>query len=112
MRRHSSRFRWLRLAIFWLGLPVLALAAAIWITLPDENERLSLPGLSAPVTITMDNAGVPRIQAATETDAAMAMGWLHARDRMFQMELMRRTGQFELKQGSGNHLLVRLIPQG
>lgn len=111
MRRHSSRFRWLRLAIFWLGLPVLALAAAIWITLPDENERLSLPGLSAPVTITMDNAGVPRIQAATETDAAMAMGWLHARDRMFQMELMRRTGQGRLSEllGEGGLRLDRFM---
>ena len=105
MRRRSIRFRGLRLALGWLGGILLAcaagLAGAIWATLPAADESPQLAGLSAPVSITFDAVGVPRIQAASELDAAMAMGWLHARDRMFQMELMRRGAAGRLAEIAG-----------
>lgn len=75
---------------------VLALLAAgtvgglLWASLPPESGRLALPGLRAPVDIVQDEFGIPRITAANEQDAAEALGWLHARDRLFQMETMRR----------------------
>lgn len=78
-----------------------AVAAALWWTLPARNAELRLPGLSARVTVTLDRYGIPRIAAAAETDAAMAMGWLHARDRMFQMEMMRRGAAGRLSEVAG-----------
>ena len=94
MPRPPSRLRWLRrLSLLLLALALLVaagLAGALWWTLPAEEGELRLAGLSAPVEVRFDEQGIPRIAAADERDAAMALGWLHARDRMFQMELMRR----------------------
>ncbi len=50
----------------------------------------SVPGLSKPVTITFDVVDVPTIAAATEADAARALGFAHATDRFAQMDMMRR----------------------
>src|SRR3954468_9600793 len=69
-----------------LLLPVVLLAGiggAVWWTLPASDMTLRLPGLSGRVTVTLDEHGIPRIAARTEADAAMALGWLHARDRLF-----------------------------
>ncbi|HVE23152.1 MAG TPA: penicillin acylase family protein [Acidocella sp.] len=61
-------------------------------TLPAASGRFTLPGLSAPVTVIFDRHGIPFIRAASDTDAAEALGYLHARDRLFEMDLMRRAG--------------------
>ncbi len=87
-----------------LGFVVLALcglAFAGWLTLPPQNISLRVAGLSAPVDITLDGWGIPRIKAATEADAATALGYLHARDRMFEMELMRRAASGRLSELAG-----------
>ncbi len=70
----------------------------VWMTLPPAHETLVLPGLSAPVTIRFDLDGVPHIRAAADRDAAVALGYVHARDRMFQMELMRRVASGRLSE--------------
>lgn len=57
--------------------------------LPRETS-LELSGLSAAVEVRYDDRGVPHIFAASEPDAARALGWVHARDRLFQMELVQR----------------------
>lgn len=92
--RHHPPRRPLRAAFAVLALLVAlalaALAGGLWWTLPAREASLSLPGLSAPVEVTLDDHGIPRITARNEVDAAMALGLLHARDRMFQMDLMRR----------------------
>jgi penicillin amidase len=72
---------------------LLVLASVIgvlWLTLPPPRQDVQVPGLSAPVYITFDQNGVPRIHAGSEADAAAALGFVHGRDRMFQMELTRR----------------------
>ncbi|WP_372619080.1 penicillin acylase family protein [Falsiroseomonas sp.] len=79
-------------------------AFAVWlvyIALPDAREELTIQGLSAPVTITLDDDGIPRITARSERDAAVAIGYLHARDRMFQMDAMRRSAQGRLAEIAG-----------
>src|SRR5580698_2565261 len=86
------------------GLVLLAMAAVaglVWITLPGGNRTTAIPGLSAPVDITLDEDGVPRIRAASETDAAAALGFLHARERMFQMDMTRRAAAGELSEVLG-----------
>lgn len=57
--------------------------------LPAE-ATVDLPGLSGPVEVRYDDRGVPHIFAASEADVARALGWVHARDRLFQMELVQR----------------------
>ncbi len=73
----------------------------LWSTLPPDDQTLHIPGLSAPVDITFDGNGVPRIRAANEKDAALAVGFVHARDRMFQMDLMRRAASGRLSEIAG-----------
>ncbi len=87
-------FRGLTTLIATVGILLLLLGvligAALWFTVPRGNFTTRIPGLSAPIDITFDQDGIPRIKAATERDAVAALGYVHARDRMFQMELMRR----------------------
>ncbi|WP_149535677.1 penicillin acylase family protein [Siccirubricoccus phaeus] len=108
-RRPPSAWRWAwRGLALVLLLPLLALAAgagALWWSLPARQESLSLPGLSAPVEVLLDSHGIPRLRAANELDAAMALGLLHARDRMFQMELMRRGAAGRLAEIAGSAVL-------
>jgi len=78
-------------SLFLLLLVVVA-GAFLWLhssTTPLEGT-IKLQGLSGPVTIERDAAGVPTITATTDNDAAFAMGFVHAEDRLFQMDLMRR----------------------
>ncbi len=65
-------------------------------TLPRWNESIELPGVVAPVTIVIDRSGVPHVEAQSARDAFFAHGYLHARDRLWQMELNRRTARGEL----------------
>jgi penicillin amidase len=105
----QRRSRWLRRFLLrgFLTLLVLSvvagggLAAALWFTLPPSQGRHALPGLSGPVEIVQDEHGIPRITAANELDASEALGWLHARDRMFQMEIMRRGAAGRLAELAG-----------
>ncbi|RDI95788.1 penicillin acylase family protein [Meiothermus sp. QL-1] len=61
----------------------------------------SVPGLAAPVEVTFDQWGVPHIRAQTDLDVFFAQGYLHARDRLFQMELGRRAAQGRLSEVLG-----------
>lgn len=54
------------------------------------DGAVALPGLSAPVEVTIDSLGVPQIWAANDGDLYQTLGWLHAGERLFQMELVRR----------------------
>jgi penicillin amidase len=65
-------------------------------SLPQLDGSAVLAGLEASVTVTRDALGVPTIKAATRTDVARALGYLHAQDRFFQMDLLRRRGAGEL----------------
>lgn len=60
------------------------------------DGHVSLVGLSAPVTVVRDNQGVPTISAENAVDAARAIGFVHAQDRFFQMDLLRRSAAGEL----------------
>ena len=80
-------FRWLRIIAAVVGTLVLlaaaTMAALVWLTLPGGDLTRRIPGLSAPVDINFDADGIPRIRAANDLDAAAALGFVHARDRMF-----------------------------
>ena len=64
--------------------------------LPQLDGRLYLPQLQEHVTIYRDSWGVPHIYAQTRHDLLLAQGFVHAQDRLWQMELNRRAAKGEL----------------
>ncbi|MRG99204.1 penicillin acylase family protein [Xanthomonas sontii] len=83
-------------------LPLLLGAAWLFVSLraslPPEGELRLTRGVSAPVTITRDTNGVPHIRAASDMDAFFAVGYTHAQDRLWQLELQRRMARGRLSE--------------
>lgn len=94
--------KWIRrLALLLLLLVVAGVGTGWWLlrgSLPRLDGELALPGLSAPVTVSRDALGVVTIDAANEADMARALGYVHAQERYFEMDLMRRTSAGELSE--------------
>jgi len=67
-------------------------------SLPRLNGTQSLPALDGPAVVARDAQGVPSIEAASPEDAARALGFVHAQERFFQMDLLRRRGAGELSE--------------
>lgn len=81
------------------GLLVLAagaFAVNLAVSKPTLEGSLALKGLTAPVAITRDAGGVPTLEGASRADLARALGFLHAQERYFQMDLIRRSASGEL----------------
>lgn len=90
-----------------LPLSVLAVAGTLWLrtSLPGFAENIALPGIEARVDIVHDGNGIPHIIAGSTNDAYQALGFLHARDRLFQMDFMRRLGAGRLSEVTGRPTL-------
>ena len=101
--------RWLKRGALRVAvLAALGAAAAAWLVhqkLPQRDGELQLSGLSAPVTVRYDEWGVPHIDARNEDDLYRALGYLHAQDRLFQMEMLRRLARGELAEVLGPKLV-------
>lgn len=97
--------KWIRRGLLVL-LSLLAVIAltAWWLmrgSLPRLDGELVLTGLSAPVTVQRDALGVVTIDAANQLDAMRALGYVHAQERFFEMDLLRRTAAGELAEVFG-----------
>ncbi len=92
--------------LFLATVAALLVFAAVQRTLPSAHVADDLPGLSAPASVTFDADGIPRIRAATDADAAEVLGYVHARDRLAQMDLMRRAAAGELSELVGRRALA------
>ncbi len=66
--------------------------------LPQTDGSMRVPGLHGPVQIVRDRWGVPHIYAEDEDDLFFAQGYVHAQDRLWQMELQRRLGSGRLSE--------------
>ena len=98
LRLLDTVVRWI---VAVLLLAAMAVFATLFIPLPGEGERAIVPGLTAAATVGFDADGIPRIHVASAQDAAAALGYVHARDRMFQMDLMRRVASGRLSEMAG-----------
>ncbi len=74
-------------------------------SLPRLVGETRLAGLAAEVTVDRDANGVPTIRGASRLDVARALGFLHAQERFFQMDLMRRRAAGELAELVGKGAL-------
>jgi penicillin amidase len=89
-----------------LGAAVVLLAVLLLRgSLPQVDGDLAVAGLSAPVRIERDQLGIPTIHAANRVDLACGLGFVHAQDRFFQMDLLRRHAAGELSELLGPAVL-------
>ncbi|NJD11120.1 MAG: penicillin acylase family protein [Gemmatimonadetes bacterium] len=92
-----------------LVLLLAAVAAGSWYlrtARPLRDGAIALPGLRAPVEIWRDSLDVPHVFAASEADLLFAQGYLHAQDRLWQLELLRRAGEGRLSELFGRRTLA------
>lgn len=101
-----------------LVLAVLAVIAVcfVWLmsSLPRIEGRFPVKGLELPATVARDGAGMPHVSARSVRDAYFAVGWTHAQDRLWQMDLQRRVGSGRLAEavgepGLGNDRFMRTL---
>jgi penicillin amidase len=89
----------------------LAAAAFLWAyrslsgSLPALDGEIVLDGLGAPVVVERDASGVPTLHGDGRSDLARALGFLHAQERFFQMDLLRRRAAGELSEILGSSTL-------
>ena len=93
-----------RLALFTLCAVVL-MGAGFYLylrqSLPRTEGEVAVPGLNRPVEILRDAYGIPHIFAASLDDAHFALGYVHAQDRLWQMEMNRRIAAGRLSEVLG-----------
>jgi len=71
-------------------------------SLPEYNGEIQAEGLDYKVEILRDNYAIPFIKAQSDEDAAFALGFVHAQERLFQMDVARRAGEGRLSEVFGS----------
>ena len=99
----KSKWGWKKGVVFVLvGLSALVIAgfgysvATLDASLAQRDGEAAVGGLTSNVTVAFDPLGVPTITAANREDVARALGFVHAQERFFQMDLQRRQPAGEL----------------
>ena len=92
--------KWIKRIILAILFLIVALVIFVFYkgnsTAPKYDGILDLGGLNDQVVVQYDETGIPHIQANNKHDLYMAFGYVHAQDRLFQMELLRRAGSGRL----------------
>ena len=97
-------------AIFWLGFvaTVLMIAAGVFYLISAQTSpsgKRVIKSLGDSVSITFDESDIPHIKAKSSTDALFALGYLHASERSWQMEINRRLSSGRLSEILGKETL-------
>jgi penicillin amidase len=101
MRSRVGKIGKILLVVFVLLLVVIA-GTGLWLrgqiqgSLPQVAGEMSVPGLTAQVTIERDAQGIPTLRAENRRDLAFATGFVHGQDRFFQLDLLRRNSAGEI----------------
>src|ERR1700674_4605075 len=93
----NRSFQKLLVLILTGGICVAAINSSNSVAIAQQSTKsLDLPGLHSRVTVRRDERGIPYIEAANDDDLHFAQGYVTASDRLWQMDLMRRTARGEL----------------
>lgn len=76
-------------------------------TVTQAHRTVHVAGLRVPVTVRRDERGIPYIEAANDEDLYFAQGYVTASDRLWQMDLQRRTARGELSEIFGQATLAQ-----
>ncbi len=74
-------------------------------SLPNYNDELKVSFIKNKIEIYRDENAIPLIEAANDEDVAFAIGYLHAQERLFQMDIARRAGEGRLSEIFGSKLI-------
>jgi penicillin amidase len=97
--------RWIKVAVVVAAVVLISIVGALlWVrhaitsSLPQLEGDVAVADLGAAVTIERDDLGVPTIHGSCREDVARGLGFVHAQERFFQMDLLRRQGAGELSE--------------
>ena len=82
-----------------------AVAIYVWHSVPTDNAQYAAAAPLGETTITLDADGIPAIEAKSERDLLFAVGFMHARDHLWQLEMNRRIGRGQLAEILGSKAL-------
>lgn len=89
-------------------LSVIAIVLILWVVIqshqPVLRGKMEIAQLETPVEVYFDEYGIPHIYAESAEDAYRAFGYVHAQDRLFQMDLLRRVGAGRLSELFGGEM--------
>lgn len=102
-------FRFFLIVFFPICVGILFLYFHFKSSLTPTKGSLSAVGLNSPVEIIHDSYGTPKIVAKTDHDAYFALGFKHASDRLWQLEVQRRLSQGRLSELFGAETLSQDI---
>ena len=97
--------RWLSVLALLIVVLAIGVGGYLYSKQPSRQGMVELQHLQGSVTVRFDERGVPHIRADNETDLYRALGYVHAQDRLFQMEILRRLARGELAEVLGPKLL-------
>ncbi len=101
--------KWIKRILLSLLVIIVFVAGGIYFYLqslkPDYNAQIKLEGLKSEVEVLFDDYAIPHIYAQNEEDLWYALGYVHAQDRLFQMEVLRRVGDGRLAEVFGKDAL-------
>lgn len=94
-------------SLVFLLLPLLLVVVAAYYYLkqsaPQYHGQVAVKGLTNPVTVGFDSNGIPVVEADSDEAVFFTQGYLHASERMWQMELQRRLVNGRLSEVFGRH---------
>jgi penicillin amidase len=98
------------LGIFIIIIPVILILGLLFNNLSKKSfyptsGEIAVPGLKSQVKVYFDDFGVPSIMAQNQDDAYFTEGYLHAQDRLWQMDLTRRVAQGRLSEVFGSQVI-------
>src|SRR4029453_13107744 len=90
-----------------MAIAALGLLHYIRRSLPVVDGEASVQGISAPIEIVRDADAIPHVFATTKLDALYGLGYVHAQDRLWQMEFQRRIGHGRLSEIFGSATIAQ-----
>lgn len=101
--------KWIKRLLWVLLFVIIASAIGIFFYLkslqPEYNAEVKIPGIKSEVEVLFDDYAIPHIYAQNEEDLWQALGYIHAQDRLFQMEMLRRVSGGRLSEVFGKDML-------